>query len=41
MMEGHYRTQKAGGASNPLEKGKQFISADNVKSLGQVDEGQV
>ena len=30
-----------GGASNPLQKGEEALSADQVKSLGQVNEGYV
>ena len=41
LMKGHNHAQKLGGASNPLEEGKQSFTANQVKGLGQVNEGQV
>ena len=41
LVEGHDHSQKLRGISYPSEKSKQFISADKVKGLGQVDVGQV
>ena len=35
------RSLGGGGASNPLQKGEEALSDDQVKSLGQVNEGDV
>ena len=40
-MEGRDHPQEPGGTSNPLQKGEEALSADQVKSLGQVNEGDV